>query len=184
MGDVSGHNMAAGLIMGIVKSAFRTELRYNDDLVSIAESLNKTVIDQRSRGMFVSFACGSIDFERGEVECVNAGHPPVLHVRKGKAEEIVTKGAALGLSKNIRFDMVRRKISGDDFFVCYSDGIVELRDRSGEEFGYQRLLGLLNRLDPANEPRPAYDNIRRNIEQFYPGEQRRDDITLLIIKIK
>ena len=184
VGDVSGHNIAAGLIMGIVKSSFRTELRYNDDLVSIAESLNKTVIDQRSRGMFVSFACGIIDFKRDEVEYVNAGHPPVFHIRKGKAGEILTKGVALGLTEKAHFKTLKRKILHDDFFVCYSDGIIELRNRSGEEFGYQRLQGLLNHLDPSEEPRSVYDGIMRGVGKFHPDKQRRDDITLLIIKIK
>jgi len=183
VGDVSGHNIAAGLIMGIVKSSFRTELRYNDDLVSIAESLNKTVIDQRSRGMFVSFACGIIDFRRAEVEFVNAGHQPIYHVRKGKAGEILAKGTALGLTEKTSFETLRRKIVHDDFFVCYSDGIIELRNRSGEEFAYQRLQGLLRHLDPSEEPRSVYDGILRGVERFDPDEERRDDVTLLIIKI-
>jgi len=71
----------------------------------------------------------------------------------------------------------------DDFFVCYSDGIIELRNRSGEEFGYLRLQGLLNHLDPSEEPRSVYDGILRGVERFDPDEERRDDVTLLIIKI-
>jgi len=184
VGDVSGHNIAAGLIMGIVKSAFRTELRYNNNLLSIAASLNRTVIEQRSRGMFVSFAAGIIDFTKGELELINAGHPPVIQIANGKIEELSLEGAALGVITRLSFQPSRRDISGGDIYVCYSDGIIESRNVYHEEFGTQRLTELLRSLDRNKSAKEMYEIILRTVEEFAQGASQIDDRTLLILRIK
>lgn len=184
VGDVSGHNIAAGLIMGIVKSAFRTELRYNNNILSIAASLNTTVIEQRSRGMFVSFAAGIIDFEKEQLELINAGHPPVIQKERDTIEELSLEGAALGLITRPSFQSIRRKISGGCILVCYSDGIIESRNVYGEEFGHQRLAGLLRSIDGNKSVKEIYEIIYRMVEEFSKGASQIDDRTLLILRIK
>jgi serine phosphatase RsbU (regulator of sigma subunit) len=184
VGDVSGHNIAAGLIMGIVKSAFRTELRYNNNILSIAASLNTTVIEQRSRGMFVSFAAGIIDFEKEELELINAGHPPVIQKERETIDELYLEGAALGLITRPSFQSIRRKISGGCIFVCYSDGIIESRNVYGEEFGRQRLTGLSRSIDRNKSPKEMYEIISRTVEEFGNRTPRIDDRTLLILRVK
>lgn len=184
VGDVSGHNIAAGLIMGIVKSAFRTELRYNDNLLSIAASLNQTVIEQRSKGMFVSFAAGIIDFTKGDLELINAGHPPVIRIAHEKIEELSLEGAALGVITRMSFKPSRRDISGGDIYVCYSDGIIESRNVYREEFGSQRLTDLLRSLDRNKSAKEIYEIVSRTVEEFADGAPQIDDRTLLILRIK
>jgi len=184
VGDVSGHNIAAGLIMGIVKSAFRTELRYNDNLSSIAVSLNKTVIEQRSKGMFVSFAAGLFNFETKEIELINAGHPPMIFLRKDNAKAIHPEGVALGLSENMIYKSLKFGIAPGDTFICYSDGIIEARNTSGEEFGPHRLLHALSSLHDERNASEIYKFIYGEMEKFSRGTQRVDDITLMIVIIK
>ncbi len=183
IGDVSGHNIAAGLIMGIVKSAFRTELRYNDNVSSIAASLNKTVIEQRSRGMFVSFAAGIIDFNLNNVEFVNAGHPPLIHLHSTGIDELRLDSAALGLSGGLHFKSAKRNITSGDVFVCYSDGILETRNRKGDEFGSQRLIDRLRYTPPTSSSQEIYNNIFRGVESFSGTMSRIDDVTLMIIRV-
>lgn len=184
VGDVSGHNIAAGLIMGIVKSAFRTELRYNNNILSIAASLNTTVIEQRSRGMFVSFAAGIIDFEKEELELINAGHPPVIQKERDTIEELSLEGAALGLITRPSFLSIRRKISGGCILACYSDGIIESRNVYSEEFGHQRLTGLIRSIDGSKSVEEIYEIIYRMVEEFSKGASQIDDRTLLILRVK
>jgi serine phosphatase RsbU (regulator of sigma subunit) len=184
VGDVSGHNIAAGLIMGIVKSAFRTELRYNDNLASIAESLNKTVMEQRSKGMFVSCAAGILDCERETANFINAGHPPILHIQNGRIEEIRPEGAALGLSERIDFTMVSRNYSPGDILICYTDGIIETRNRAAEEFGFSRFTTSVSRLDTGSGSHAIYETLINDVEKFNDGVRSNDDITLLIIKMR
>ncbi len=184
IGDVSGHNIAAGLIMGIVKSAFRTELRYSDNLESIAGSLNTTVIEQRSKGMFVSCAIGIIDFNHRNVKFINAGHPPVVRLRNGRSNEITIEGAAFGLSRRLLYKAQTHTISSCDTFVCYSDGIIEARNRKGEEFGHQRLMQILRLRYNGQSARKLHRTVYSEVEKFIENGNRIDDITLLILKIR
>ncbi len=183
VGDVSGHNIAAGLIMGIVKSAFRTELRYNNNLSSITESLNKTVIEQRSRGMFVSFAAGIVNFEHREVEFINAGHPPVIHVSDGKADTVHLEGAALGLSERLLFTGIKHTLSPGDALICYSDGIIEARNKRGEEFSMRRFIQVVSNTSIDASANELYTIVYSKIEEFANQAKRIDDITLLIVKL-
>jgi serine phosphatase RsbU (regulator of sigma subunit) len=184
VGDVSGHNIAAGLIMGIVKSAFRTELRYTRDLESIAASLNKTVIEQASKSMFVSVAAGIIDFQNRKVELINAGHPPILHYRDRRINEIRLEGAALGLAEGLRFISKKRDIAPGDVLFCYTDGVIESRNKSGEELGFRGFVDSIGAVEPELSPQELYKELYGHVENFIGDATRIDDITLLIIKIQ
>jgi serine phosphatase RsbU (regulator of sigma subunit) len=184
VGDVSGHNIAAGLIMGIVKSAFRTELRYNDNLSSIAGSLNKTVIEQRSKGMFVSFAAGLIDFATRDIEIINAGHPPIIRICNNNIDTVCPEGAALGLSDQMQFKSMKLDLNPGDTFICYSDGIIEARNNSGEEFGPQRLIHTLRISHDDKNARDVYELVFSEVETFSEDTLQIDDITVLVLSIK
>jgi hypothetical protein len=62
VGDVSGHNVAAGLLMAITKAAFRAELRHFTTLERLMHELNNDICDNSRPKMFVSFACLLLDF--------------------------------------------------------------------------------------------------------------------------
>ena len=56
--DVSGHGVAAGLLMGMVKSTARTLLRAGANLDRLQDSLNSVLFDLKSPAMFVTLCRG------------------------------------------------------------------------------------------------------------------------------
>ena len=74
--DVSGHGVAPGVVMGMVKSAARMRLASCKTDVGLLESLNSVPYPITKPEMFVTFAYLAWNGERLEYSL--AGHPPHL----------------------------------------------------------------------------------------------------------
>jgi serine phosphatase RsbU (regulator of sigma subunit) len=87
--DVSGHGVAAGLLMGMVKSTARTQLRVNGRLDALLNALNTVLFDLKSPTMFVTFA-GVQSSGASELQFTVAGHLPILRYRSSteKVDEV------------------------------------------------------------------------------------------------
>jgi sigma-B regulation protein RsbU (phosphoserine phosphatase) len=74
------------------------------------------------------------------------------------------------------------RLSPGDALFFFTDGLIEARNRAGEEFGEERLTGLLNR----NRGLGAADYLSRiqdEVAAFTQGMPRHDDITLVVLKL-
>ena len=77
--DVSGHGVASGLLMVMVKSAARMKLRERLSIDGLMDDLNVVLIDLKKPEMYVTFAC--VQFDGCELQFSLAGHLPILHYR-------------------------------------------------------------------------------------------------------
>ncbi|MDZ7265937.1 MAG: SpoIIE family protein phosphatase [candidate division KSB1 bacterium] len=133
IGDVAGHNVAAGLLMAITKSAFLTGLKYLSRPEKLMQSLNHTLAHNSDKGMFVSFLWALFDFAKCTVTLVHAGHLPLLHwqSRSRQVCEHTTSGVALGLTPNASFQAKAITFEQEDLFLFYTDGVTETANAVG-----------------------------------------------------
>jgi serine phosphatase RsbU (regulator of sigma subunit) len=129
-----------------------------------------------------------LDLEKSIVNYAGAGHPPLLVWRKssGKVSEVLENGIFLGPFHNSTYSAVPLSLEGGDRIVLYTDGIVEARNSSGEEFGMDRLKGMVedSHTLPAGRLADAVlDGVARWSEKI-SGPNQQDDITLLAIDFK
>ena len=182
IGDVSGHNVAAGLLMAITKAAFRTELHYLDTPKSLAKSLNRTICDHSDKKMFVSFMCSFVDFKQQQLQLLNAGHLPMLHYCA--ASDVVVgirpKGMALGMVQEAFFGTETISFQSGDRFLMFTDGLDETSDPEGNLYGLERIKKLFRVYD---DPQAFYKAIRLDLLTFSEAEDPEDDITLIVMTI-
>lgn len=194
IGDVSGHNIAAGLLMAVTKSAFRTELKHlqpgQESLEKVMFGLNEIICENVEKGLFVSFQCALYNFSEKTLCIANAGHLPILHLRPalGRIEEILPRGMALGMSKNAVIGFHSATFQSGDLFLFYTDGILEACNAANVEFGLENLKTVLKKHGGGQEPEKLYDTILAHI-RTYIGEQQSalnfaDDATLTILRIQ
>ena len=185
VGDVSGHNLAAALLMAMTKTAFLSELNYLSNLPILMGSLNKTITNNSDEKMFVSFLCGVFDFEKMVLTMVNAGHLPLLRFinQDNKIEEITTKSLALGLSKQA--DYVSREIffKQGDVFAFITDGLIETVNTAGDEFGMEHMKKTLQDYAETNSPSKIYNGIMKDVNNFSGSDYFKDDVTALVMKV-
>lgn len=186
IGDVSGHNIAAGMLMAILKGAFRTELQYLTSLEHLAKSLNRTILENSDRQMFVSFTCGIFDFGENSLTMVNAGHLPLLQYRAKKGEVVQwnPSGIAFGLSKSAKFQLQKTFYKTDDLFIFITDGLEESANPAGEEYGLERIEQFLAAAKGQGGPQEIYQALIAQVREFTGPHPARDDLTFLGLKVK
>lgn len=179
--DVSGHGVPAGAVMGMVKSAIRMRLRSADALDSLLNDLNQVLFQLTKPSMFVTFAAIRYD-ESSQAEFCLAGHLPILHCRNeaSRVDRLASKHLPLGLFEDHEFTTERVHFSPGDVFVLFTDGLTEVSNDAGEEFGMEGIekLVLENLSKPLDElHRSIMEKVQQHGDQF-------DDQTLLLIRVE
>jgi Stage II sporulation protein E (SpoIIE) len=179
--DVSGHGVPASTLMAMVRSAIRVRLDGASTLEALCGVLHKNLLELGRPDRFVTLAALRFGAD-GRVELVNAGHPPILRLRRGAAvaERFGSLSVPLGVPGDHRFGSgVTEAIAGDRF-VLFTDGVSETADRSGQQFGIEGIERILHERRDDDSAR-----ILDAIEHAARSHGRTDDDqTLLVIRIR
>ena len=176
--DVSGHGVAPGVVMGMVKSAARMLLSSGDDASHLARRLNEVLYPLKKPDMFVTF-CFIAKTKEG-LRVGLAGHPAILHFSASTNEvtQLQCPNMPLGILPSGEFESSEIQSSSGSVFALYTDGFQETANEAGEEFGIDRLQAEFKR--HGKEPleaiyRALLESVTRHGVQF-------DDRSLLLIR--
>ena len=178
--DISGHGLAAGQLMGMLKTAIRVALQFRQEPVAVLESADRVLPAVKEANMYATLALLYFDGS-SEAEYSLAGHPPILHYRAptGDIARLAMEQFPLGLIPGGRYSSRRVSYSPRDLFLMMTDGISEVPNASDEEFGLDRLELLLR--NNAGQPLPQlWELIMGEVKRH--GVQQ-DDQTLLLLRV-
>lgn len=175
VGDVSGHGLAAAVVMGRLRSALRA---YTLECDNPADALTR--LDQKihhfETGNLATVLYAMITPNRDEIHISLGGHlPPMLAGPELRADLLgVPVDPPLGIGR----PQQRRRTSVVEFprgavLVCYTDGLIERRDEP-IDFGFDRLRAVIH-------PGPA-EAVCATIMAVLGIEQPADDIALLTVR--
>jgi len=183
IGDVSGKGAPAALYgamtMGILRSLAPLRLSPRD----LLRQLNVMLMERQIEGHFVSLACALWEPRSQAVHLVNAGMPLPVLVRKGESRAIRVEGIPLGLLGNTEYEETIVELEKGDLLAFFSDGLVEAANPDHEEFGARSLEEVLRK----NAERPTgeiLEAVFAEITRYEAGEARRDDQTLLLVRVR
>ncbi|MCE9596366.1 MAG: serine/threonine-protein phosphatase [Spirochaetia bacterium] len=183
--DASGHGVSAALVAGMAKLSFYHAMEAGcqrpDELLKFMNREIKKFL--RTEHFLTGFAL-LIDTNERVIEYCNAGHRPALCIdSEGNMRELDTPGTILGVVDDPGYELTTAHIENTEFFMLYTDGIVEARNRKGEEFGPGRLVqALLNyrKESITRIPTLIFSDLRAFSDGIVPG----DDLTLLLARLK
>jgi sigma-B regulation protein RsbU (phosphoserine phosphatase) len=180
--DVSGTGVGACLLMSDLSSTLKYEVRELKDLGELAARLSEHIFSCTKPESFISFFVGVLDRSMGELRYVNAGHNyPLLVDRAGEVKPLISTGMCLGMLPCETFETRAVTLGPGDVLCLFTDGIVECRNKGGEEFGEGRLIETLR--DSSRLPaRRVLDKVYEAVEAFSPGAEPDDDMTVVILK--
>lgn len=183
IGDVSGHDTASGLLMGMTKAAFDTEMKYESDHEKVMASLNNAVHKFSSSEKFVTFLIASFNFNNNSVVTSNAGHLPFLHfnAKENLVSELKPDGVLLGIIPDSNYKSSSATFSRDDVFVGITDGIIEARNKEDDEFGMERLIEIIKQ----NSTKSAKDIFQALIsaQKDFSKKGTDDDVSVFVLKV-
>jgi len=140
--DVSGHGIAAALVMAMTRSALRSHCQYTDSPAEVLIALDRAIRRDTHAGMFVTLWLGVLDTRAMSLTYASAGHPyPLLFGAGGAAPRILDRGGfPLGLRAGASYTEDRIGLVAGDLLVLFTDGVVEAKDPSGARLGRDRLV--------------------------------------------
>ncbi len=139
--DGSGHGVAAGLVMTMIKSQLFSLASEAHDSARFFERLNRCVRALAPKNMFVTAGYVALSPDASQIEFATVGHPPLLRysAARDNVEELSTPSPALGLHTTLRLAPQTLTLQRDDVLLLYTDGVCEQMNAKQEQWGLERL---------------------------------------------
>jgi serine phosphatase RsbU (regulator of sigma subunit) len=184
--DVCGKGLQAALVSSSLNTMVRASADANPSVPALMERVNRHLCEWLPSHSFVTMVCASIVPSTGEIECVNAGHPPVLLVdARGNLRTLqAAENPALGIAPS-GMEGQRTRLEPGEVLAMYTDGLTELRDPSKEMLGEERLGVEFARLCArarTGGTAAIASGLLAMLEQFRAGELPEDDQTFLLAR--
>jgi phosphoserine phosphatase RsbU/P len=182
--DAVGHGLDAGLTVAVGLSALRAARADGKDLVDVAAAADEALTGQFTDVRFATGVLADLDLNTGTLSYLNAGHPPAVLIRSGRAVAHLQGGRRLplGLIDGSTAELATEDLEPGDRVLLYTDGVVEARDADGEPFGVARLVDVAEKHAVAGLTAP--ETLRRVSHALidYQGGQLQDDATLVLLE--
>ena len=174
--DVSGKGISAALLMANFQANIRALIQVSNSLEELIVRLNKKVIASGGMEKFITLFVGVYDPKIRELITINCGHNPPLLYQNNSTIELKKGTTVLGMFDKLPEVLVEKHtISPNAKLLCYTDGISEITNSSGDEFGTNQLIEILENYPPIE----IIEMVKKRADNFRGSSSLPDDITLL-----
>lgn len=182
LGDVAGKGLAAALLA----SSFHAMLSLMVDGIASPEDtvgkLNTHFCERVPANRFITLFFGVLDTDTNVLSYVNAGQNYPLVLRPGSApQRLGPGGLPLGIVPGVVYRRGDVSMEPGSTLLIYSDGVTDLHDPTGAEFGLERLEELAPRL-AAHPARKMVSGIIDAADRFGDEDVDDDDLTLVVLR--
>ena len=190
MADVSGKGMFAGLLAASLQARIQSIApRHGRQLDELVCEANRLMHSSTDINRYATFFYGVFDDATRELTYVNAGHLPPLILRPrtdGDGYETIqleSNGTVVGLLPDACYRQSSIQLRQGDLFCAFTDGVTEALDVEGEEFGSGRLESAMIEHASATAEETCRHLLAR-LDRFTDGTPQRDDVTLVVGKVR
>jgi serine phosphatase RsbU (regulator of sigma subunit) len=181
IGDICGKGLYAGMWFTHIAGLIRILAISCPDPARIAEAIHSHLLSLRPEPPLVTLFIGCLDASTGELVYCNAGHPdPLLLRANGQIEPLAAGGPLLGAVPGAAFGNGRATIVPGETLIGYSDGVVESRNGSGEDFEPEGLAEAA-RDAGGNSASAILFSVLGATQDFAATQPRADDVALLVV---
>lgn len=196
--DVSGHGITSALVTARVAGYLSS--RYPDQNLALerrfnafhalrppeelARMLNDRLAADDGIVEYLTMLYITADLETGDVQLVQAGHPPPLLLRAGgEAEFIGTGGLPIGLVEGATYERQTLRMGSGDRLLLYTDGFSEAVMTDGEMLGEDGLLRLVRETAHTAEGPEFLDDLFWRLSQVMPHDEGlEDDVSATLLE--
>ena len=182
--DVSGHGLAAAMIMTAIRAFFRGLALTYSDIGRIATLTNGAIANDVDHGRFVTMFMTAINPKSRRLRYTSAGHIGYLCRADGSVLTFRQDRTPLGVVADQNMDAADDDITMEDgdLLLIVSDGIPETTRADETAFGVKRTLDVVqqHREQCAKE---IVDNLIAAARTFAGEELQKDDMTAVVVKV-
>lgn len=182
--DVSGHGLPAGILMGMIKTAVRTQLLDLPSPTAVFERLNEVLPAVKESNMYATCTALRIHPPTNggpcRVEYAIAGQPAMLHAASNEpVSQLADQQFPIGLLAGSAYRGHEVNLHPGDVLLIATDGILEATNKAGTEFGSDQLARVLNENRPQGLAAIA-NKIHAALSGSYAQD---DDQSLLLVRL-
>jgi sigma-B regulation protein RsbU (phosphoserine phosphatase) len=117
------------------------------------------------------------------LEAPCAAGPDDASFKEESCLRLTVGGPVIGVFRSCVYEQESVQLQSGDVLLAYTDGVTEAFNSEGEEFGEERLEGLLRECahSSAEEVREA---VVRSVREWCTGAPQHDDLTFIVLKVK
>jgi phosphoserine phosphatase RsbU/P len=182
VGDVAGKGAPAALYGAMSSGIIRTRATRKYPPGQMLELVNKTLYQRPIESQYVALTYSIYEPATRKFTLANSGLPYPLLIRSGQASFIDVGGIPLGLFPDSKYEETTLTLQNGDVVVLYSDGIVELRNDAGDDFGMKRLADTVQ-ANHEKSPTDIVKAVRDALAKFIGRRRPHDDRTMIVIKM-
>ncbi len=187
VGDVSGKGTAAAFYMAQVKGVMEALGRIYESPREVLIHANQILTRSLEKNLFISVIYAVFDPANMRMTLSRAGHNPLLWYPHDKAPTLLQpRGLGIGLDRGALFgaslEEVTLPLSPGDYFVFYTDGVVEARDMRNREYEEQTLLDVVQQQRNAGAELMK-EGILHSLRTHVGASCAHDDFTLVVVGV-
>lgn len=183
VGDVSGHGIAAALLMSTARAFLRALLERGDSPATTITSLNRLLEADLSDDSFMTMVLARLA-QDGSCCFVSAGHePPLVWRRSGTTDELTSSGLPLGMLDDSTYDAgMIPVLAAGDLLVLFTDGIPDAHaPPDNQMWGLDHLRATVTE-HAAQGAQAVCDAVVAAVTAALRGAHSHDDMTLVVIE--
>lgn len=175
--DVSGKGISAALLMANFQAHLRARLPLTKNLVDLIKHCNGKIIESANYEKFITLFIAVFDPKKKKISYLNAGHPPAILFQNGRSQLLKEGCTVLGMFEELpEISSSEVTIEPNSQLICYTDGLTEMENKSGEAFEMEGILNLIENKANQNNINLA---LSESINRLKQESTLSDDITLL-----
>jgi phosphoserine phosphatase RsbU/P len=193
LADVSGHGTSVAATAADLRTLMRRFVNRLDQ-AEFVRLLNQQFIALSQSATFATAVVTTFFAPSRRLTLCNAGHPrPFLyraaerqwdflgHEDAGPSKKAKAQNIPLGLLALAEYEQIDIELEAGDCLLSYTDALVESSDADGEMLGETGLLRIMRLLGDV-EPQKLIETLLTEIEQRYPENLAKDDVTLMLVR--
>lgn len=183
IGDVSGKGAPAALYGAMASGILRSLAREKFSPPEMLLKLNLALLERKIEGHFITLTYAIWEPKTKTLRLANAGMPLPLLLHRDQVRSIRAEGVPLGLLSNTEYQETTINLESGDLLAMFSDGLAEATNPQQEEFGIRRLEAILRGCVgcPLDQ---ILETIFAEVNRFEAGHPRRDDQTLVLMRLR
>ncbi|MDH5256614.1 MAG: SpoIIE family protein phosphatase [Gammaproteobacteria bacterium] len=180
--DFTGHGLPAAIGTVFVSDLFRSMTSKNIPALYILNEINTKMNQILPTGRYCAAIMMDYCPSDNKVTLWNCGLPDVYLTDKNRkiVADYPSQNVPLGvLSGGITTDPYEIDTNNISEVIIFSDGITEAEDPSGNMYGDEKLIELI---ESSSSEKDLFTEIKTDVEGFMNGEDPSDDISLVVFK--
>ena len=180
LGDVSGHGLPTGLLVGMAKAGIATLVDSGHRDGELFARLNELIVRSTDPRHYMTLALLDYDPATRRGRLTNAGQLAPYWISDGAVSALELPAFPLGIFSGKTYPTAEHAFGPGDRLVFFSDGLVEAVDPRDEPFGFQRFEAVLA-ANAAADAATIRDALLAAVRAHAGEHPFDDDCTLMVL---